>query len=553
MAHSTATLEVEDNDIINDQNQPASDEHSKLRRVPDRIPWVVLLILIVELGERFTYFGLSAPIQNYIKNPHDPGSDLPGALGKGQAVATALGNFFKFWAYASTVIGAIIADQYLGRFKTIVVACAVYIVGLLILVTTATPAGIHSGAGFGGLIAAMVVIGLGTGSIKANVTPMCAEQYRLDTAYTKQLKSGEWVVVDPELTVERMFNWFYWAVNVGALSPLITVNIEAQVSFWAAYLIPLVVIAIAATVFILGSKRFVKTPPHGSAVIDAVKIVTIAMKEGGFDNARPSALQARGALERHHFAQSPNFTDKSVKDVQSGITACKFFLFLPLYFVCWIQIWNNLISQAGAMALHGTPNDLLQNLDPIALIIFIPLLDFVVYPLLRKYKINFSPVLKMTAGFIMASISMVYAAVLQHYIYNSPPNSIHVWIQAPAYILVAFSEAFVIITGLELAYTKAPTSLRSLVSALFWLTIGIAAAICIALAPVSQDPYLVWMYASLGIVGFVAGCGLYLCFRKSFDDVPVIAGQEAANMELDVAGVAEHGGKLAVEEGRWRN
>lgn len=54
----------------------------------------------------------------------------------------------------------------------------------------------------------MVVIGLGTGSIKANVTPMCAEQYRPDTAYTKQLKSGEWVVVDPELTVERMFNWF---------------------------------------------------------------------------------------------------------------------------------------------------------------------------------------------------------------------------------------------------------------------------------------------------------------------------------------------------------
>jgi dipeptide/tripeptide permease len=51
------------------------------------------------------------------------------------------------------------------------------------------------------------------------------------------------------------------------------------------------------------------------------------------------------------------------------------FLFFPFYFVCWIQIWNNLISQAGEMALHGTPNDLLQNLDPIALIVFIPLLD----------------------------------------------------------------------------------------------------------------------------------------------------------------------------------
>ena len=38
-----------------------------LRRVPDRIPWVVALIIVVELGERFTYFGLSGPLQNYIK------------------------------------------------------------------------------------------------------------------------------------------------------------------------------------------------------------------------------------------------------------------------------------------------------------------------------------------------------------------------------------------------------------------------------------------------------------------------------------------------------
>lgn len=90
-------------------------------------------------------------------------------------------------------------------------------------------------------------------------------------------------------------------------------------------------------------------------------------------------------------------------------------------------------------------------------------------------------------------------------------------------------------------------SLRSLVSSLFWLTIGIAAAICIALAPVSQDPYLVWMYGSLAIVGFVAGCALYACFRNSFEEVPVIVGTEAEN-EVDVSKVSAHAGKLAVEE-----
>lgn len=80
----------------------------------------------------------------------------------------------------------------------------------------------------------------------------------------------------------------------------------------------------------------------------------------------------------------------------------------------------------------------------------------IVYPLLRKYKIDFDPVTRIFLGFMFASFSMAYACVLQHYIYNSPPNSIHVWIQAPAYILVALSEAFVIITGLELAFTQAP-------------------------------------------------------------------------------------------------
>jgi dipeptide/tripeptide permease len=119
-----------------------------------------------------------------------------------------LGNFFKFWAYASTVLGAIVADQFLGKFKAILIACGIYVVGLTILVTTATPSAINGGSAFGGLVAAMVIIGAGTGGIKANVTPFCAEQYQKAHAYVKTLKSGEQVIVDPELTVERMFLWY---------------------------------------------------------------------------------------------------------------------------------------------------------------------------------------------------------------------------------------------------------------------------------------------------------------------------------------------------------
>lgn len=72
MADPTSTVKMHEDDLKHDNDVNADDlalgvESGTLRRVPDRIPWVVLLILIVELGERFTYFGLSAPIQNYIK------------------------------------------------------------------------------------------------------------------------------------------------------------------------------------------------------------------------------------------------------------------------------------------------------------------------------------------------------------------------------------------------------------------------------------------------------------------------------------------------------
>ncbi|GAB1191838.1 hypothetical protein APSETT444_001021 [Aspergillus pseudonomiae] len=442
MPESTGTPDAPDHQILptgthSDTPKPLQAGQAYepgLRRVPDRIPWVVALIIVVELGERFTYFGLSGPLQNYIKNPYAPGADLPGALGKGQAVASALGNFFKFWAYASTILGAVVADQYVGKFKAIVIASGIYIVGLTILVATATPAAINGGSAFGGLVASMVIIGLGTGGIKANVTPFCAEQYNKGSAFVKTLKSGERVVVDPELTVERMFMWFYWAVNIGALSPLITVNVEAKVSFWLAFLIPLIVIVLAAIVFICSSKLYVKTRPQGSPIVETARTVYVAISERGFENAKPSSLSERGRLAKYSIASSANYTDQSVDGVKKGIRACK----------------------AGQMALHGTPNDLLQNLDPIALIIFIPFLDLVVYPALRHFKIDFRPELKITVGFFMASMSMVYASVLQHYIYISPAQTIHVWVQTPAYVLVAFSEAFVVVTGLEIAYTSAP-------------------------------------------------------------------------------------------------
>lgn len=131
----------------------------------------------------------------------------------------------------------------------------------------------------------------------------------------------------------------------------------------------------------------------------------------------------------------------------------------------------------------------------------------------------------------------------------SPPDvsPLNVWIQVGAYvwvqerlmdsvrliprdcryILIAISEIFASITGLEYAFTKAPKNMRSLVMSLYLFMSAISSAIgeafvckpisiCIPidslwhvllcrLKALSADPLLVWNYGVMGILAFVTG------------------------------------------------
>ena len=154
------------------------------------------------------------------------------------------------------ILGAIIADQYLGKYNTILYFAVIYICGLLILVTTALPVSIGSGAALGGLIAAMIVIGLGTGGIKANVSPLIAEQYTNTKPKIKILKSGERVIVDPAVTIQRIYMIFYLCINIGSLSAIATTEMELHIDFWAAYLLPLCMFIIGFIAIVLGKKFY---------------------------------------------------------------------------------------------------------------------------------------------------------------------------------------------------------------------------------------------------------------------------------------------------------
>jgi POT family proton-dependent oligopeptide transporter len=181
---------------------------------------------------------------------------------------------------------------------------------------------------------------------------------------------------------------------------------------------------------------------------------------------------------------------------------------------------------------HGIPNDLMQNFDPISIIVVIPILDRLVYPLLQKLHIPFLPVSRITLGFVVASLAMMYAAIVQHLIYSAGPcykeplcaaseidgvaygNNVHIAIQTPAYILIGVSEIFASVSGLEYAYTKAPPTMKSFVQSMYLLTNAFGSAIGMALTPVAYDPAIIWMFVGLCGASFGAGVIFWLCFHK---------------------------------------
>ena len=48
-------------------DEPTEEEKATLRHVADKLPWSAFLVAMIELCERFAYYGLSGPFQNYIQ------------------------------------------------------------------------------------------------------------------------------------------------------------------------------------------------------------------------------------------------------------------------------------------------------------------------------------------------------------------------------------------------------------------------------------------------------------------------------------------------------
>ena len=83
---------------------PTEEEIKTLKHIPYSLPTRAYLVCIIELCERFCYYGVSGLFNNYIANGYGKGppyddENLPGAIGRGSAFASGFQNYWQFWCY----------------------------------------------------------------------------------------------------------------------------------------------------------------------------------------------------------------------------------------------------------------------------------------------------------------------------------------------------------------------------------------------------------------------------------------------------------------------
>ncbi|KAK6125960.1 hypothetical protein DH2020_040268 [Rehmannia glutinosa] len=462
-------------------------------------------ILVTECCERLAYYGMGTNLVNYLK------------IRLGQENATASNNVTN-WSgtcYVTPLIGAFLADSYLGRYWTIATFCTIYVVvrdifflqGMTLLTLSASVHGLkpecnnntcHPTTSQTAIcFIALYSIALGTGGIKPCVSSFGADQFDESDEKEKKLKSS-------------FFNWFYLSINIGALiASSVLVWIQMNVGWSWGFGIPAVAMAIAVAFFFFGSRLYRLQKPGGSPLTRIVQVLVASIKKFRVKvPADKSLLYETGDMQCYLLIATLNFRflDKAAVETEADnvkgavnpwslctVTQVEEFKSIIRLLPVWATgiVFSTVYSQMNTMfVLQGNtmdqhmgphfkiPSASLSLFDTLSVIFWAPVYDLVIVKLARKYtghERGFTQLQRMGIGLVLSIVAMIVAGGLEvirldyvrrnnYYDLESIPISIF-W-QVPQYFLVGCAEVFTFIGQLEFFYDQAPDAMRSLCSAL---------------------------------------------------------------------------------------
>lgn len=167
----------------------------------------------------------------------------------------------------------------------------------------------------------LTLIAIGAGGIKANVSPLGADQIEHE---------------GPE-TVSRFFSWFYCLLQASTLfAYTIVTYIQQEISFFYAYLVGPICSFVAILLFLSGRKHYVTHPPRGSALTDAARITWSGFKKTMRN--RGATPKTEHCLDRAKVSAGGEYPDAQVDGVKSLLRLIPIFLTFIMFSTTFGQV-----------------------------------------------------------------------------------------------------------------------------------------------------------------------------------------------------------------------
>ncbi|KAK6116667.1 hypothetical protein DH2020_049601 [Rehmannia glutinosa] len=521
-------------------------------------------IIGVEVAERFAYYGISSNLISYLTGP----------LGQSTATAAENVNVWSGTASLLPLLGAFLADAFLGRYRMIIVASVLYILGLGCLALSAvfySPVSSDCQNAADSISCSpprfqiiffffsLYIVALAQGGHKPCVQAFGADQFDEQDPAECKAKSS-------------FFNWWYFSFCAGVIVALFVLSyIQDNLSWGLGFGIPCVVMCLALIVFLLGTftYRFRVQSDERSPFL---RIGTVFVRAARNWKTTPSAIsmeaEAQGILPYEGFQQfkflnkallRPNDLKKdekvcSISDVEEAKAVLRL---VPIWATCLVyavvfsQSTTLFTKQGVTMDRYITPSfqipaASLQSVISLSIVVFIPIYDRILVPIARaisRKPSGISMLQRIGTGIFLSFLSVVIAALvekkrlqtaIEYGLVDIPKATVpmSVWWLAPQYMFFGISDVFTMVGLQEFFYDQVPKELKSVGLALYLSIFGIGSFISSFLISVvekatsgqGQDSwfsdnlnrahldYFYWLLAGLSAVAFVA----YLYFAKSY-------------------------------------
>ncbi|CAN7129325.1 unnamed protein product [Brassica rapa subsp. narinosa] len=520
--------------------------------------WTAAWFIIgVEVAERFAYYGIASNLISYLTGP----------LGQSTAVAAANVNAWSGISSLLPVLGAFVADAFLGRYRTIIIASLVYVLGMALLtlsallvpisenkeVVSASPSSLLNVLFFFSLY----LVAVGQSGHKPCVQAFGADQFDEKDTQEKRERSS-------------FFNWWYLSLSAGiCLAIVVVVYIQEAVGWALGFGIPCVFMVISLVLFVVGrrSYRYSKRR-HEKETNPFTRIGRVFFR--AFKNRRLSQVQteleanppqgspeklrclSKALLAPHASTEEDNVC--SVSDVEDATAL-----------VMLIPVWVTTLGYALPYAQYMTfftkqgatlertifpgvkiPSASLQVLIGIAIVLFVPIYDRVLVPFARsitKDLCGITTLKRIGSGMVLATLTMVVAALVEskriqtakeYGLIDQPGTTVpmSIWWLVPQYLMLGLADVLTLVGMQEFFYSQVPPELRSIGLALYLSALGVGSLLSSLLVSVidlvtggdarnswfnsnlnrAHLDYFYWLLAVISAVGF----SVFLFVSKSY-------------------------------------